>query len=77
MFERLGPATRQALNELLVTGRAEDGADAEAADGHRSVLNELKADAGAISLESVLAEIAKLQRLRGWGCRRTCSATSG
>ncbi len=41
--------------------------DAEATENRRSILNELKADAGAISLESVLTEIAKLRRLRGLG----------
>jgi hypothetical protein len=39
VFERLEPATRQALDKLLVTGRAEDGTDAEVADRRRSVLN--------------------------------------
>jgi TnpA family transposase len=67
VFERLGPAPQHALDELLVTGSAEDDQDAEAAEGRRSVLNELKADPGAVRLDSVLAEIAKLERLRSLG----------
>jgi hypothetical protein len=59
--------TQLALDELLVTASADDETDAEAAESRRSILNELKADAGAISLESVLTEIAKLERLRGLG----------
>ncbi len=50
-----------------MTASADDETDAEAAESRRSILNELKADAGAISLESVLTEIAKLERLRGLG----------
>ena len=49
-----------ALDELLATGPADDGTG-EPAESWRSVLNELKADAGAIS---ILSEIAKLERLR-------------
>ena len=67
VFEQLGTARQRALDDLLVTGSADDETDAEAAEGRRSVLNELKADAGAISLDSVIAEIAKLERLRSLG----------
>ena len=66
-FEQLGTARQRALDDLLVTGSADDETDAEGADGRRSVLNELKADPGAISLESIIAEIAKLERLRSLG----------
>src|SRR5258708_24731169 len=66
-FEQLGTASQRALDDLLVTGSADNETDAESAEGRRSVLNELKADPGAISLESVIAEIAKLERLRNLG----------
>jgi len=62
VFEQLGTASQRALDDLLVTGSADNEADAESAEGRRSVLNELKSDPGAISLESVIAEIAKLDR---------------
>src|SRR6266581_435913 len=64
VLEQLGGATQRALDELLITDPADDGTEVEAAESRRSVLNELKADAGAISLESVIVEIAKLERLR-------------
>jgi len=64
VFEQLGTASQRALDDLLVTGSADNETDAEGADGRRSVLNELKADPGAISRESVITEIAKLERLR-------------
>ena len=67
VLDQLGAATQLALDDLLVTSSADDETDAEAAEGRRSVLNELKADAGAVSLESVIAEIAKLERLRRLG----------
>ena len=46
-----------ALDELLVTASADDETVAEAVESRRSILNELKVDAGAIRLESVLTEI--------------------
>jgi TnpA family transposase len=67
VLERLDAATQRALDDLLMTGSADDDRDAEATETRRSGLNELKADAGAISLESVLAETAKLERLRNLG----------
>jgi hypothetical protein len=67
VLERLTAATQRALDDLLVTGSADETTDAEATESRRSILNELQADAGAISLESVLAEIAKLERLRKLG----------
>lgn len=67
VLERLELATQQALDELLATGGANDSQGADAAESRRSVLNELKADAGAISLDSVITEIAKLERLRSLG----------
>jgi hypothetical protein len=59
VLERLGPTTQNTLDELLVTGPADDGTG-EPAESRRSVLNELKADAGAISLDSMISEITKL-----------------
>jgi hypothetical protein len=67
VFEQLGAATQLALDDLIATGSADDETDAEATESRRSVLNELKTDAGAVSLESVITEIAKLERLRSLG----------
>jgi hypothetical protein len=67
VFERLDVATQRALDDLLMTGGADDNADTEATESQRSALNELKADAGAVSLESVPAEITKPENLRGLG----------
>jgi hypothetical protein len=67
VLERLDVATQRVLDDLLMTSGADDDADAEATETRRSGLNELNADAGAISLESVLAETAKLERLRSLG----------
>jgi histone H3/H4 len=67
VLDQLSAATQRTLDELLATSGADDETDAAAAEGRRSVLNELKADAGAISLESVITEIAKLERLRSLG----------
>ena len=46
VLERVGPTTQNALDELLVTGPAEDGTG-EQTESRRSVLNELEAGAGA------------------------------
>jgi hypothetical protein len=67
VFGRLDVGTQRALDDLLVGGGVDDETDAEATESRRSILNELKADAGAVSLASVLAEIAKLERLRSLG----------
>ena len=67
VFERLSAETQRALDDLLATGSADDETDAQTTESRRSILNELKADAGAVSLESVLVEIAKLERLRSLG----------
>jgi len=44
--------------------------------GGRGLLAELKADPGPLGLETLLAEIAKLGRVRAIGCCRTCSRAS-
>jgi hypothetical protein len=67
VLERLNAATQRALDDPLMTGGADDDTNAEATETRRSGLNELKAEAGAIGLDSVLAEIAKLERLRSLG----------
>lgn len=66
--ERISHATRSRLEDL-VTGSDEEtgeGADGEGAvsGGGRSHFAELKADPGAPGLESLLAEVNKLQRVR-------------
>jgi hypothetical protein len=67
ILERLSGETQHALDDLLVTNASDGETDVDAPEHRRSILNELTADAGAISLESVLAEIAKLERLRAVG----------
>jgi integrase len=42
--------------------------------GGRGLLSELKADPGRLGLETLLGEIAKLERIRAPACRATCSA---
>jgi hypothetical protein len=59
---RLSAATRSRLDDLI----AEDaGADEESAGGGGTFFTELKADPGALGLDSLLAEVNKLQRVRG------------
>ncbi|SFO06956.1 Transposase and inactivated derivatives, TnpA family [Streptomyces sp. cf124] len=59
---RLSAATRSRLDDLI----AEDaGTDAESAGGGDTFFTELKADPGALGLDSLLAEVNKLQRVRG------------
>jgi len=59
---RLSTQTIGLLEELV----AEPGVDDEGAvGGGRAFFNELKQDPGAPGLESLLAEVAKLQRVRG------------
>lgn len=59
---RLSAATRSRLDDLI----AEDAdADADSAGGGGTFFTELKADPGALGLDSLLAEVNKLQRVRG------------
>ncbi|WP_405985697.1 Tn3 family transposase [Streptomyces sp. NBC_00872] len=66
--ERISHATRSCLEDLVAGGEDEpgEGADGEGAvsGGGRSHFAELKADPGAPGLESLLAEVNKLQRVR-------------
>lgn len=67
-MERISHATRSRLEDLVAgsqdeTGEGADGQDAVSAAG-RSHFAELKADPGAPGLESLLAEVNKLQRVR-------------
>ena len=60
----------RALRALQGPGRRQPSGQQSVLDGsatRRSTLKQLKADPGAISLESVLAEIAKLERLHALG----------
>ncbi|GAB3209605.1 hypothetical protein GCM10027294_24670 [Marinactinospora endophytica] len=58
---RLSAATRSRLDDLI----AEDtGAGEESAGGGGTFFAELKADPGALGLDSLLAEVNKLQRVR-------------
>jgi undecaprenyl-diphosphatase len=59
---RPGPEVQIAFDELLATGDADDGQDAEVAQNRPSVLDDLNADAAAMGLDSVVNELAKLER---------------
>ena len=60
VFERLDTAPQRALDDLLTTGAADDDTDATARDA--SIwLNELKADAEAIGVESYLSDSPVVQ----------------
>ena len=65
-MERLSHATRSRLEDLLAPGETGEEAAGEgsASGGGRSFFTELKADPGAPGLESLLAEVDKLQRVR-------------
>ncbi|MEU4955259.1 Tn3 family transposase [Streptomyces lavendulae] len=58
--DRLSAATRSRLDDLV----AEDASGEDAAGGGVSFFSELKADPGALGLDSLLAEVNKLQRVR-------------
>ncbi|MEV6618463.1 Tn3 family transposase [Streptomyces sp. NPDC051051] len=58
--DRLSAATRSRLDDLV----AEDTGGQESAGGGVSFFSELKADPGALGLDSLLAEVNKLQRVR-------------
>ncbi|MFD9434171.1 DUF4158 domain-containing protein [Streptomyces sp. NPDC060002] len=64
--ERISNATRLRLEGLVTDGEEEKdkGGGGAAVGGGRSHFAELKADPGAPGLESVLAEVNKLQRVR-------------
>ncbi|MEU5344342.1 MULTISPECIES: hypothetical protein [unclassified Streptomyces] len=68
MVERISHATHSRLEDLVAGSEDEtgEGADGEGAvsGGGRSHFTELKADPGAPRLESLLAEVNKLQRVR-------------
>ncbi|MEU7886756.1 DUF4158 domain-containing protein [Microbispora bryophytorum] len=57
---RLSAATRSRLDDLI----AEDAGTDESAGGGGTFFTELKADPGALGLDSLLAEVNKLQRVR-------------
>jgi hypothetical protein len=61
-FEQLRTARQRALEILLVTVSADTETDAERTDGRRSVLYDLKADRGAISLERAHAPMGFRQQ---------------
>ncbi|GAA0699904.1 Tn3 family transposase [Kitasatospora atroaurantiaca] len=65
-MERLSHMTRSRLEDLVAGGEGDDEPDGEkaAAGGGRSFFTELKTDPGAPGLESLLAEVNKLQRVR-------------
>ncbi|MGW2586639.1 Tn3 family transposase [Streptomyces virginiae] len=63
--DRLSHATRSRLEDLLDPGEGEEETrEASSVGGGRSFFTELKADPGAPGLESLFAEVDKLQRVR-------------
>ncbi|MDQ5851937.1 MAG: Tn3 family transposase, partial [Chloroflexota bacterium] len=64
VFDRLSPEIRTGLDALLHPPQNDLPDADEATESGRAVLHTLKADPGRVGLESVLSEIAKLQRLR-------------
>nr|WP_239085067.1 DUF4158 domain-containing protein [Streptomyces halstedii] len=76
-LDRLSHATRSRLEDLIAGDGTDQGADGDgaAAGGGRSHFTELKTDPGAPGLESLLAEVNKLQRCGAWNCPLTCSRT--
>ncbi|MFF0483699.1 hypothetical protein [Streptomyces sp. NPDC004435] len=66
--DRLSHATRSRLAELIADDGTEQGTDGDAdgavARGGRSHFTGLKTDPGAPGLESLLAEVNKLERVR-------------
>ncbi|MEU9984064.1 Tn3 family transposase [Streptomyces sp. NPDC050856] len=65
-LDRLSHATRSRLEDLVAGDGSEQGADGDGAavGGGRSHFTELKTDPGAPGLESLLAEVNKLERVR-------------
>ncbi len=65
-LDRLSHATRSRLEDLVAGDSSEEGADGDGATagGGRSHFTELKTDPGAPGLESLLAEVNKLERVR-------------
>ncbi|MEV4116235.1 Tn3 family transposase [Nonomuraea sp. NPDC049695] len=65
-LDRLGHTTRSRLEDLIAGDGTEQSADRDgaAAGGGRSHFTELKTDPGAPGLESLLAEVNKLERVR-------------
>ncbi|MGW9641305.1 Tn3 family transposase [Streptomyces albidoflavus] len=65
-LDRLSHATRSRLEDLVADDGTEQGADGNGAavGGGRSHFTELKTDPGAPGLESLLAEVNKLERVR-------------
>ncbi|MFE9900940.1 Tn3 family transposase [Streptomyces achromogenes] len=64
-MERLPRATRDRLDELILGEEPAGGeGEADVVGGGRSFFTELKADPGAPGLESLLAEVAKLERVK-------------
>ncbi|GHC35382.1 hypothetical protein [Streptomyces cinnamoneus] len=60
--DRLSHMTRSRLEDVVANG--EPGGEGAVAGGGRSFLSELKTDPGAPGLESPLAEVNKLERVR-------------
>ncbi|CAL9654563.1 Tn3 family transposase [Streptomyces sp. enrichment culture] len=63
-LDRLSHTTRSRLEDLIAGDGIEHGADGAVAGGGRSHFTELKTDPGAPGLESLLAEVNKLERVR-------------
>ena len=66
MVERLPAAAIAKLEELIVTDDGDDP-DGGSVGGKRAFLQELKEDPGPLTLETLLAEITKLERVKAIG----------
>jgi TnpA family transposase len=66
VLHHLSPSTRQKLDALLVTdaSTAEESPPSGPPDSGQAVLQELRADPGRASLENLLREMTKLERVR-------------
>ena len=65
-MERLPAAAIAKLEELIVTDDGDDP-DGGSVGGKRAFLQELKEDPGPLTLETLLAEITKLERVKAIG----------
>jgi hypothetical protein len=70
VWQRTSLEARARLMALLLPSRVAPEPEAEWVP---AVLQELRADAGPVSMETIEQELDKLDRVRAIGCRRICS----
>ena len=76
VFMRPEPAVVDSILALVGSGTDEDDALEAAGEGAAGVLGQIKSAPGDVSLNSMLAEILKLDLARGLACRPACSPGS-